>query len=202
MYSNLIKPFLDFFSALLLFSIVIPIFLLITLLLAMHHKGNPFFIQRRPGKNERIFSIVKFKTMNDKRNLAGEMLPDSERLSGLGKFIRSTSLDELPQLVNVLKGDMSFVGPRPLLPEYLPLYSAKQKQRHKVKPGITGWAQVNGRNAISWEEKFELDIFYVQNRTFVLDLKILWKTVQKVFLRSDINTEGVATTKRFTGTKE
>jgi len=201
-YGNIIKPIFDFFTALILFLILSPVFIVISFLLALHHTGNPYFIQKRPGMNERIFSIVKFKTMNNRKDAMGNLLPDSERLSGFGKFIRSTSLDELPQLLNVLKGDMSFVGPRPLLPEYIPLYNSIQKQRHEVKPGITGWAQVNGRNAISWEEKFDLDVFYVQNRTFVLDIKILWKTVLKVFLRSDINTEGVATTKRFTGTKK
>ena len=200
MYQNIVKPFLDFFVALIAFLLLLPIFLCIAFLLSIHHKGSPFFYQKRPGKKERIFKIIKFKTMNDAKDTEGNLLPDAQRLSAVGKFVRSTSLDEIPQLLNVLKGQMSIVGPRPLLPEYLPLYNEFQKKRHLVKPGITGWAQVNGRNAISWKEKFELDVFYVQNLNFVMDLQILFKTFEKVFKRSDINTEGQATTQRFTGT--
>ena len=199
MYGNFVKPILDFVFALLLFLILSPVFVLVTLLLILHHQGNPFFFQLRPGKNERIFKIIKFKTMNNKKDTHGELLPDSERLSGLGAWVRSASLDEIPQLLNVLKGDMSLVGPRPLLPAYLPLYNEFQKKRHLVKPGITGWAQINGRNAISWNQKFELDVFYVQNRTFMLDFKILLKTILKVFRKSDINTQGQATTSPFKG---
>lgn len=199
MYLGFLKPFFDFIFAVIGFIILLPIFLLCVVFLLFTNNGSPFFFQKRPGKNARIFTIIKFKTMNDRRNSVGNLLPDAKRLTTVGKFIRSTSLDEIPQLLNVIKGDMSFVGPRPLLPEYLPFYNDFQKQRHQVKPGITGWAQVNGRNAISWNEKFELDVFYVQNVTFALDLKIIFKTIGKVFLRSDINTENQATTQRFNG---
>lgn len=161
--------------------------------------SNPFFLQKRPGKNGKIFSIIKFKTMNDKRNKEGDLLDDSKRLTRIGKFIRNTSLDEIPQLINVIKGDMSLIGPRPLLPEYLPLYNDFQKQRHKVKPGITGYAQVNGRNAINWNKKFEYDIYYVANISFILDCKILLKTLKKVFLQSDINNKNASTMNRFKG---
>lgn len=170
-------------------------------MLTIHLKGSPFFLQKRPGKDERIFKIIKFRTMNDFKDAEGKLLPDGERLTSLGKFIRSTSLDEIPQLLNVIKGDMSIIGPRPLLPEYLSLYDTIQKKRHHVKPGITGWAQVNGRNAISWEEKFKLDVYYVQNVTFALDVKILLKTVKKVFIREGINTENSVTTEAFKGSK-
>ncbi len=199
MYLGFLKPFFDFIFAVIGFIILLPIFLLCVVFLLFANNGSPFFFQKRPGKNARIFTIIKFKTMNDRRANDGKLLPDSQRLTTVGKFIRSTSLDEIPQLLNVIKGEMSFVGPRPLLPEYLHLYSDFQKQRHQVKPGITGLAQVNGRNAISWNEKFELDVFYVQNVTFALDLKIIFKTIGKVFLRSDINTENQATTQRFNG---
>ena len=160
---------------------------------------NLFFYQLRPGKGERIFKIIKFKTMNDRRDANGELLPDAERLTKIGAFVRKTSLDEIPQLLNVLKGDMSVIGPRPLLPQYLPLYNETQKRRHEVKPGITGWAQVNGRNAISWERKFELDVWYVDHLSFVLDLKILLLTVKKVFIREGISQEGQATMEAFRG---
>lgn len=199
MYLGIIKPTFDFISALVAFTMLLPFFLLCFIFLLIANRGNPLFFQKRPGKNEKIFTIIKFKTMNDRCNAEGILLPDSQRLTAIGKFIRSTSLDEIPQLLNVIKGDMSFVGPRPLLPEYLPLYNELQKQRHQVKPGITGWAQVNGRNAITWKEKFDLDIFYVQNVTFALDFKIILKTIGKVFMRSDINTENQATTQRFNG---
>ena len=200
MYTQGIKIIVDFLTALLVLVVISPIFFLLTLLLIIANSGKPFFLQKRPGKDERIFTIIKFRTMNNKRGKDGKLLPDAERLTGIGQFIRSTSMDELPQLLNVLKGDMSFVGPRPLMPEYLPLYNAEQKQRHDVKPGITGYAQVHGRNTVSWEEKFEMDIYYVKKVSFALDCKILLKTFQKVFLRSDINSEGSATTEAFTGT--
>jgi len=176
-----------------------PVLLVVTIALAIANNGKPFFIQPRPGKHGRIFNIIKFKTMTDTKDTAGNLLTDEKRLTTIGKFVRKTSLDELPQLINVVKGEMSFVGPRPLLPEYLPLYNEEQKKRHHVKPGITGWAQVNGRNAISWEQKFALDVWYVANQSFVLDVKILFLTVKKVFISEGINTEGQATTERFRG---
>ena len=163
--------------------------------------GNPFFTQERPGKDGKIFKLIKFRTMTNKKDADGNLLPDDKRLVGIGKFIRSTSLDELPQLFNVLKGDMSFVGPRPLLEEYLPLYNEKQKRRHDVKPGITGWAQENGRNAISWEQKFDYDVWYVDNQSFWLDIKILWLTFLKVVKRSDISSSTSSTMEKFTGSK-
>ena len=199
MYKNGIKIFLDFIVALFVFVTIFPIFLLVTIFLAISNDGNPFFYQNRPGKNGKIFTIIKFRTMTDKRDSNDVLLPDNQRLTPVGKFVRSTSLDEIPQLMNVIKGDMSFVGPRPLLPEYLPLYNDFQKQRHEVKPGITGWAQVKGRNNISWQKKFELDVWYVKNQSFVLDLKILLTTVKKVLFKEDINTEGQATTTTFNG---
>jgi lipopolysaccharide/colanic/teichoic acid biosynthesis glycosyltransferase len=200
MYSFIIKPFFDFVIALLFFAILSPVFIIMMLLLVITQGTNPFFLQERPGKGEKIFRIVKFKTMNNKKDPEGNLLPDAQRLTRLGAFIRSTSLDEIPQLINVIKGDMSLVGPRPLLPEYLELYSAFQRQRHQVKPGITGYAQVNGRNVISWEKKFELDVYYVKNRSFVLDMMILLKTVKKVVTRDGVNKANTATMSRFTGT--
>ena len=199
MYQSTLKPFFDFMGALVLLLLTGPLFIVLLVVLAVSNGGNPFFLQRRPGKDERIFTIVKFKTMNDKKDQTGNLLPDSERLTKVGRFVRSTSLDELPQLLNVLKGDMSFVGPRPLLPEYLPLYSEMQKKRHNVKPGITGWAQVNGRNAISWERKFEYDVWYVDNICFTLDIRILWRTILKVFKREGIIEKGQATARHFRG---
>ena len=187
MYKNYIKRILDFilsFSLLLLFS---PVIVIVGIVLSIQNQGTPFFVQERPGKNERKFSIIKFKTMTDDKDKRGELLPDNERLTKLGSFIRKVSIDELPQLLNVLMGDMSLVGPRPLLFKYLPLYSIEQKRRHDVKPGITGWAQVNGRNAISWTKKFELDIYYVDHLTLLLDMKILWFTFIKVLKREGIN---------------
>ena len=177
MYSNYLKRSIDFIAALLGLVILSPIFILVMLGLSIANNGKPFFFQLRPGKDERIFRIIKFKTMNDKKDEHGNLLPDAKRLTPIGKFIRKTSLDEIPQLINVLKGDMSLIGPRPLLPEYLPLYSEEQKKRHFVRPGITGWAQVNGRNAISWEKKFEYDVWYVEHISFSLDIKILFKTI-------------------------
>lgn len=202
MYKNIIKPFFDFFIAFCLLLVASPLFLLVCLGLFWAQNGNVFFTQKRPGKNEQIFSILKFKTMTDQKDQQGNLLPDAERLTHIGKFVRKTSLDELPQLINVLKGEMSMVGPRPLLPEYLFLYNEEQKRRHVVKPGITGWAQVNGRNAISWEDKFKLDVWYVKHQSFCLDLKILFLTVKKVFRSEGINTAGQATTSNFTGNND
>lgn len=198
-YRKLIKPLFDFTCSLLGLLVLSPIFLLVWLSLIIANSGKPFFYQRRPGKDGRIFTIVKFRTMNDKRDADGDLLPDTERLTKVGSFVRKTSLDEIPQLINVLKGDMSLVGPRPLLVEYLPLYNEVQARRHKVRPGITGWAQVNGRNAISWQQKFEYDVWYVKNLSFFLDLKILFLTIMKVVLREGISQEGEATIEQFKG---
>jgi lipopolysaccharide/colanic/teichoic acid biosynthesis glycosyltransferase len=190
----------DILFAFILFIVaLIPIFIIIILLYFKHGASEVFFMQYRPGRNEKIFRLIKFKTMNNKCDASGNILPDAERLTSIGRFIRKTSLDELPQLINVLKGDMSLVGPRPLLVEYLPLYNEHQKRRHEVKPGITGWAQVNGRNAISWKEKFELDVWYVDHCSFGLDMKILWLTILKVFKREGINQAGQATVEKFNG---
>lgn len=199
MYKSIIKPVLDFLAAFIGLLVLSPIFVLTTIALAIANNGKPFFFQKRPGKNERIFSIIKFKTMNDATDAQGNLMSDAERLTGVGKFVRKTSLDEIPQLINVLKGHMSLIGPRPLLPEYLPLYNQEQKRRHEVKPGITGWAQVNGRNAISWEDKFRLDVAYVNQQSFILDVKILFLTIKKVFVSEGINQEGQATATKFEG---
>jgi len=199
MYSSFLKPFIDFILALMAFCLLLPIFLLTALLLAIVNKGQAFFLQERPSKNGRIFQVIKFKTMNDRKGADGEWLPDANRLTPVGKFVRKTSLDEIPQLLNVLKGDMSLVGPRPLLPEYLPLYNQDQQKRHQVKPGITGWAQINGRNAITWEDKFKYDVSYVDKISFTLDLKILLLTLKKVFKSEGINQDGQATAQKFTG---
>ncbi|EMZ7505583.1 undecaprenyl phosphate N,N'-diacetylbacillosamine 1-phosphate transferase [Campylobacter upsaliensis] len=198
MYENVIKRAFDFSLALVLLILFSPLILLTALLLKITQK-SVIFTQLRPGKDEKPFVIYKFKTMNDERDERGELLPDELRLKSFGKLVRSLSLDELLQLFNVLKGDMSFVGPRPLLMEYLSLYNARQKLRHRVRPGITGWAQVNGRNNISWEKKFELDVYYVENISFFLDLKILFLTAFKVLKRSGVNKEGQATTEKFNG---
>lgn len=199
LYKKLLKPFFDFIIAIIGLVLSSPIFILVTAGLAIANSGKPFFFQLRPGKGGRIFKLIKFKTMNDKKNAHGELLPDKERLTKVGKFVRKTSLDEIPQLINILKGDMSLIGPRPLLVKYLPLYTDFQKRRHEAKPGITGWAQVNGRNAISWEEKFKLDVWYVDHQSFGLDLKIFFKTIGKILKSEGINTQGEATTKPFTG---
>jgi undecaprenyl phosphate N,N'-diacetylbacillosamine 1-phosphate transferase len=179
-----------------------PLFFICVLLLAFANEGKPFFFQRRPGKNEHVFIVIKFKTMNDKKDKQGNLLPDEKRLTPIGKYIRKTSLDEIPQLLNVIKGDMSLVGPRPLLVEYLPLYNAYEKRRHEVKPGITGWAQVNGRNAISWKKKFEYDVWYVDNMSFGLDMKILWRTFANVLKSEGITDTASVTMKKFTGNTE
>lgn len=201
MYKNLIKPFLDIFISFLVFIIASPVFIFCTILLFFANDGKPFFVQSRPGKHGKIFKLIKFKTMNDKKDGNGNLLPDAERLTGIGRIVRKTSLDELPQLLNVINGDMSLIGPRPLLPEYLPLYNDEQKKRHDVKPGITGWAQVNGRNAISWDKKFAYDLWYVNHISFSLDMKILFMTFAKVFKAQGINAEGSATMEKFTGNK-
>ncbi|AJC85173.1 undecaprenyl phosphate N,N'-diacetylbacillosamine 1-phosphate transferase [Campylobacter peloridis] len=198
MYKNGLKRVFDFFMALILLIIFLPFIVLIGIVLKII-QGSVLFKQARPGLNEKIFYIYKFKTMSDEKDENGELLPDELRLKPFGKLVRSLSLDELPQLFNVLKGDMSFIGPRPLLVEYLPLYNQEQKKRHDVRPGITGWAQINGRNAISWEQKFKYDVEYVQNCSFLFDLKIFFMTIVKVLKRSGVNKEGVATTDKFNG---
>ena len=176
-----------------------PIIILLTVGLFIANKGNPFYLQKRPGKNEKLFSIIKFKTMNSEKNSNGTLKSDADRLTYLGRLVRRTSLDEIPQLINVLKGDMSLIGPRPLLSEYLPLYNESQKKRHNIRPGITGWAQVNGRNAISWEKKFELDVWYVNNQSMFLDLKIVLLTIKKVMISEGISQKGKATSEPFNG---
>ncbi len=200
MYKNFIKRFLDIIVALVGLLILSPIFILVTIGLYFANQGKPFFFQERPGLNEKIFKIIKFKTMNDKKDTTGNLLSDAERLTPIGAFVRKTSLDEIPQLINVLKGDMSLIGPRPLRTYYLPLYNEVQKTRHNVCPGITGWAQVNGRNAISWTKKFELDVYYVNNISFALDLEIFFLTIKKVIVREGIAKEGKVTTVPFDGT--
>lgn len=199
MYKNLFKRLIDFcvvFTALLF---IWPILVVVAIWLKIGNKGDTFFLQSRPGKNGKIFKVIKFKTMTDKRDAAGNLLPDDKRLTKVGKFVRSTSIDELPQLINVLKGDMSLIGPRPLLVQYLPLYNADQARRHEVRPGITGWAQVNGRNTISWSRKFELDVWYVDHISFLLDAKILFLTIKKVFVREGISQDGFDTVEYFNG---
>lgn len=201
MYKSFFKRLLDFTAALVGFVLLSPVFLIVMIGLFFANNGKPFFFQTRPGKNEKLFKIIKFKTMNDKKSSDGQLLPDGERLTAMGSFVRKTSLDEIPQLLNVLKGDMSVIGPRPLLPQYLPLYNNFQKRRHDVKPGISGWAQVNGRNAISWEQKFELDVWYVNNISMSLDIRILVRTIEKVLIREGVSQEGEATMEIFKGNK-
>ena len=197
----MLKTLFDKILALFLIIIFSPVYIVVSLLIFWKMGSPILFRQKRPGKDEKIFGIYKFRTMTNEKDKDGNLLPDDQRLVGIGKFIRSTSLDELPQLFNVLKGEMSFVGPRPLLIEYLPLYNDTQKRRHDLKPGITGWAQINGRNAISWEQKFEYDVWYVDNQSFWLDMKILWMTFLKVVKRSDISSNTSATMEKFTGSK-
>lgn len=199
MYRKYFKHLIDFILSFIGLLVLSPIFSLITLLLFFANRGKPFFVQERPGKNEKIFKIIKFRTMNDRRDAEGKLLPDAERLTGTGRFVRKTSLDEIPQLVNVLKGDMSLIGPRPLLVQYLPLYSQEQKRRHEVRPGVSGWAQVNGRNAISWQDKFECDIWYVDHCSFWLDIKIIFLTILKIFCSEGINRSGQVTMEVFEG---
>lgn len=202
MYKAFFKRILDFSAALFGLVILSPLILILVIFLYFANDGKPFFFQLRPGKDEKLFKIIKFKTMNDKRDPSGKLLPDMQRITKVGKFVRKASLDELLQLINVVKGDMSIVGPRPLLVEYLPLYNTEQAKRHLVKPGITGWAQVNGRNAISWEEKFALDVWYVRNISFVTDLKILLLTVKKVFRQEGISASEKDTMERFLGSPQ
>lgn len=199
MYKNFIKPAIDFMLALVGFLFLSPVFVLVMIGLFFANDGKPFFFQLRPGKNGKIFKIIKFKTMTDKKDENGNLLPDADRLTKIGSFVRKTSLDEIPQLLNVIKGDMSLVGPRPLLPKYLELYNDFQRRRNEVKPGITGWAQVNGRNSISWEKKFEYDVWYVDNVSLLLDVKILIMTVLKVVKSEGINEQGQATSEEFKG---
>lgn len=199
MYSSVIKVFIDFILSLVIILLTLPIIICVTLLLLVTNNGNPFFLQSRPGKHGKIFKIIKFKTMIDKKDENDELLPDEMRITSVGRIIRKTSLDELLQFVNVIKGDMSVVGPRPLLPEYLSLYNDYQKRRHEVKPGITGWAQVNGRNSISWEKKFEYDIWYVDNISIKTDMKILFLTFVKIFKSEGISSETSVTMEKFKG---
>jgi len=199
MHKYFLKRTIDLIVAFFLLLFLSPFFLIIIVSLFFANHGKPFFLQPRPGKNERIFKVIKFKTMTDEKDEAGNFLPDAQRMTKIGKFVRSTSLDELPQLINVLKGDMSLIGPRPLLIQYLPLYSKEQSRRHNVRPGITGWAQVNGRNAISWQKKFDYDIWYIDNISLLLDLRILYLTVKKVFIREGINSGSSVTMEFFNG---
>ena len=200
MYKKFLKRLLDFLISATVLLIIWPILLLIAIFLHFANRGaGAFFTQSRPGRNGKIFKVIKFKTMTDEKDANGKLLPDAQRLTKVGKFIRSTSLDELPQLINVLKGDMALIGPRPLLPEYLPLYSKEQARRHEVRPGITGWAQVHGRNAISWQEKFKLDVWYVDHCNLAVDLKIIWLTIMKVVKREGISSATSATMEPFKG---
>lgn len=200
MYRSFLKRLIDFSLVFCALVICCPVLFIITLWLHFANKGaGVFFLQNRPGRDGKIFKVIKFKTMTDERDSKGCLLPDEQRLTKVGKFVRSTSIDELPQLINVLKGDMALIGPRPLLPQYLPLYSKEQARRHEVRPGITGWAQVNGRNAISWTKKFELDVWYVEHCSFLLDLKIFLLTIRKVFVREGISSDTSVTMEPFTG---
>ena len=199
-YRTFFKRIIDFTIVFCVLLVIWPFLLLITIWLHFANKGaGAFFTQERPGKGGQIFKVIKFKTMTDERDADGNLLPDAERLTKVGRFVRSISIDELPQLINVLKGDMALIGPRPLLPQYLPLYSKEQARRHEVRPGITGWARVNGRNAISWTKKFELDVWYVDHCSFLLDIKIVFLTIKKVFIREGISQEGQATMEYFNG---
>jgi undecaprenyl phosphate N,N'-diacetylbacillosamine 1-phosphate transferase len=199
MYKDFLKRLFDLILAFFAFLLLSPIFIFVTIGLLIVNKGKPFFFQERPGKNERIFKVIKFKTMTDERDQQGNLLPDYIRLTRIGSFVRKRSLDEIPQLINVIKGDMSLIGPRPLRVHYLPLYSKEQRKRHDVRPGITGWAQVNGRNAISWQKKFEYDVRYVQNLSFILDIKIIFLTTYKVFKREGIDSAENITAIPFNG---
>ena len=201
MYRHFFKRFLDFWISLVVLIIISPILLLVTIWLHFANKGaGALFFQERPGKDGKIFKVIKFKTMTDERDAEGNLLPDEVRLTKVGRFVRSTSIDELPQLINVLKGDMSLIGPRPLLVQYLPLYSKEQMRRHEVRPGISGWAQCHGRNQISWTEKFKLDVWYVDHLSFMTDLKVIMITIKKVLFREDINSDNDATMEDFDGT--
>ena len=202
MYRRYIKSLIDILISFIIFVIVLPVLIIVSFLLFFANQGKPFFIQLRPGKNGELFKIIKFKTMNDKKDSNGKLLPDSERLTKIGSLVRKASVDEIPQLFNVLKGEMSLIGPRPLLPEYLAFYDEFQKRRHEVKPGITGWAQVNGRNTISWQQKFEYDIWYIENRSFLLDCKIVYLTIKKIFKREGVNATNSLTMEAFKGNKQ
>lgn len=200
MYKHFFKRFIDFWISLIILICISPVLLVVTVWLIFANKGaGAFFFQERPGKDAKIFKVIKFKTMTDERGPDGELLPDAQRLTKVGRLVRSTSIDELPQLINVLKGDMALIGPRPLLVKYLPLYSKEQMRRHEVRPGISGWAQCHGRNSISWTEKFKLDVWYVDHCTLWTDLKVIWITIQKVLKRDGISEQGQATMKAFTG---
>ena len=201
MYKHFFKRFLDFWISLIALICLSPILLVVTIWLHFANKGaGAFFFQERPGKDAKIFKVIKFKTMTDERDAEGDLLPDADRLTKVGSFVRSTSIDELPQLINVLKGDMALIGPRPLMPAYLPLYSKEQARRHEVRPGISGWAQCHGRNSISWTEKFKLDVWYVDHCTLWTDIKIIFITLKKVFIREGINFDGVTELQAFDGT--
>lgn len=199
MYRRFFKHFFDFIISLLVTIVLSPVIIITAIILALANRGNPFFLQKRPGLNSKVFTLIKFRTMNNKKDAMGNLLPDDKRITKVGSIVRKLSLDELLQLINVLKGDMSIVGPRPLLVHYLPLYNAEQARRHEVRPGITGWAQINGRNTISWQQKFALDVWYVDNLSFLLDLKIIWLTALKVVKREGINQSGTATVEYFKG---
>ena len=200
MYKHFLKRFLDFWIAFIALVCISPLLIVVTLWLHVANKGaGAFFLQERPGKDGKIFRIIKYKTMTDERDASGHLLPDEQRLTKVGRFVRSTSIDELPQLLNVLKGDMALIGPRPLLVQYLPLYSKEQARRHEVRPGISGWAQCHGRNAISWAEKFKLDVWYVEHVSLKTDLIVVWLTIQKVLKRADISEQGHATMEVFNG---
>ena len=199
MYRFYIKSLIDILISLIIFVIVLPVLIIVTLLLFFANQGKPFFIQLRPGKNGELFKIIKFKTMNDKKDSNGKLLPDVDRLTKIGKLVRKSSIDEIPKLFNFLRGEMSLIGPRPLLPEYLPLYDQFQKRRHEVKPGITGWGKVNGRNTISWQQKFEYDVWYVENRSFLLDCKIVYLTIKKVFKSEGITADNSVSAEVFKG---
>jgi len=197
----ILKRIFDFVISLTIFTAFLPFFLIITLLLLFYNEGKPYFFQTRPGKNAQLFKVIKFKTMNEKKDSSDNLLPPAKRITPIGSFIRATSLDEIPQLINVIKGDMSLVGPRPLRVEYLPLYSDFQARRHEVKPGITGWAQINGRNTVDWDKRFEMDVWYVDNQSFALDLKILFLTFYKVIKKDGINQSEAKTMEPFKGAK-
>ncbi|MCW2119419.1 lipopolysaccharide/colanic/teichoic acid biosynthesis glycosyltransferase [Flavobacterium sp. 7A] len=199
MYKIVFKRLMDFVAALIGLIVLSPVLVIVLISLYFANQGKPFFFQLRPGLNGVIFKIIKFRTMNEKKDASGNLLSDAERLTRIGAFVRKTSLDEIPQLINVLKGDMSLIGPRPLLPQYLSLYNDFQSRRHEVKPGITGWAQVNGRNAISWQKKFEYDVWYVDNLSIAIDMKIFLMTIKKVFVSEGINMQGQVTTEAFKG---
>lgn len=199
MYKLFFKSFFDLIFSIILILVLSPVILVISCLLALSNRGKVFFLQNRPGLNSKIIKVIKFKTMTDEKDRNGNLLPDGDRITKVGRFIRSLSIDELPQVFNVLKGEMSFVGPRPLMPKYLSLYSKVQLRRHEVKPGITGWAQVNGRNDISWKKKFEMDVWYVDNLSFWLDIKIVFLTVKKVLFKEGVSKQGFATTEAFNG---